>query len=153
MTNPDKTKIFKHIAWQKKMQSRRKDFLYKVLLEKYNVVARDDSRLCRKYIFGENINIATIADMLKETDWYHKNTPYHQTNTEMQQCHKDHCRRDLDPFVIKDLFSAIAKAVCDEVDQARCRPGFCLIYGDTTFFDKNITTINNFCMIPHGAPY
>jgi len=147
MVNSDRKLIFQHIAQQRKLQNARKAFLYKELATKYGVTAREDSRLCRKYIFGENIPISTIAYMLRETDWFHKNTSYDKVNHSLQQSHKDHCKRDLDPFVVKDLFSAIAKVICMDKEQARCADGNCLIYGDTTLFSSDDKIINNFCHI------
>lgn len=129
MTNSDRKKIFQHIARQRKLQQVRKDFLYNELKTKYNVLAREDSRLCRKYIFGEDIDISSIAYMLQETDWFHKNTNYNDVNHSLQQSHKDHCVKDLDPFIIKDSFSSLAKVLCNEKEYQRCNETCCMLYG------------------------
>lgn len=122
----DKRNIFRHIAEQKKFREQRKIKLWSEL-RRMGVEPRDDSRLCRKYIFGENIPVESIALMLIETDWYHKNTAYNEVNHIMQACHKQHCPIDIDPFVVKDMFSCLAKQDCYSLQPKTCSTERCLL--------------------------
>lgn len=122
----DKKNIFKHIASQERLKKKRKEFLI-AELEKLGIEYRDDSRLCRKYIFGEDIPIIIIADMLREVDWYHKNTSYNDINHVLQAAHKLYCPFDIDPFLVKDLFSSIAKNLCFSSQRAHCTENQCIL--------------------------
>jgi len=122
----DKKNIFRHVAAQEKLKKKRKEFLVNEL-KKLGTEYRDDSRLCRKYVFGEEIPIIVIADMLREIDWYYKNTSYDDINHILQAAHKTYCPFDIDPFLVKDLFSSMAKNLCFSPQWNHCTENQCIL--------------------------
>lgn len=127
----DRELVLRHINQQRNERARRKKILYSSLKDIYGVQPRQDSRLCRKYIYGENIEISYIANILAEQDWFYKNTNYPSLNQKLQKAHKENCIQDIDPYKIKDMFSSITKNLIRAkiIDTEGCQPEYCLLFG------------------------
>ncbi len=151
--NPtDRDLVLQHIHQQSQQRVNRKKKLYNQLRYRYHVQPREDSRLCRKYIYGENIPINYIAYMLKEQDYFYKHTDYPIINRDLQAHHKQFCPVATDPYYVKDLFSTISKDLCRNqirLESApKCSAIYCLLAGkknqEDVYVDKGEKEEKNF---------
>jgi hypothetical protein len=63
----------------------KRKYLLKIKLQKYNLIIRDDSELCRNYIRVGGNNLNYIIEKMRELDWYFTNTNYLNIRTNMKK--------------------------------------------------------------------
>lgn len=87
----DRSEILIALDRERQNKAERRKALYKALWDEHQVRGRWDSRLCQKYIKGEDINIQLIAAALKEMNFYSRKTNYPSYIKILKCHHRKHC--------------------------------------------------------------
>lgn len=102
-------------------------------LAKYNVEFREDSKLCQRFIGGENISIREIANILYEMTYLSKHTGYNDLMNILVTAHRCHCA----PHEVKQMESDVYLKLSVQAKHMalsdnnisiieHCCPGFCV---------------------------
>lgn len=114
-------------------RSSRRNLLYNEL-QLYGIsTPRENSKLCQRFIGGENIPIAFIAQTLHEMDYLSQNTAYHELMNMYVQAHREFCQAKASRAEEADVFAklsveakhtALSQHACVLI--RTCHEGFCL---------------------------
>lgn len=82
--------------------------LLKEELHKYNVQLREDSKLCQRFIGGEDVPIAMIAQNLIEMDYLIRETAYPELMDMYVQAHREFCQPKQNRHEESDVFAKLS---------------------------------------------
>lgn len=122
----------KKLPFSSNPRARRRNIL-RAELKKYGVQLREDSKICQRFIAGENISIHYIAQILTEMDYLTKHTGYSDIMDLMVLQHRAHCVPYEDKAKEGDVYAklsvqskhiALSQMTCSLIEH--CAPGFCV---------------------------
>lgn len=118
--------------FSKNPRSRRRNIL-RTELGKFGLEVREDSKLCQRFIGGENISIKFIASVMQEMNYLSKHTAYDDLMHILVQSHREHCdphherQRESDVYAklsVQAKHLALSQNDCCLIEH--CNPDFCL---------------------------
>lgn len=118
--------------WTKNPRSRRRNALRRELAH-YGLEVREDSKICQRFIGGENIPIHVVAAILTEMDYLTKHTAYDELMNIMVTEHRTHCvpfEDTAEEAKVYPKLSVQAKQIALSQNNAviieHCCPGYCV---------------------------
>lgn len=122
----------KRLLFSSNPRSRRRNIL-RSELQRYGVALREDSKICQRFIGGEDISIQYIAHVLTEMDYLSKHTGYSDIMDILVHHHRAHCMPLEDRAAEADVYAklsvqakhtALSAMNCNLIEH--CKTDFCV---------------------------